>query len=207
MRPRWQFVLIGLLFAAGAAIALSTVLYLAGFIVFSLHETGAWSAPLFGSRGWITLFRSLPWALIALSLAFILILETLVRRYAFAYRMPLVYSLLAIVGVAMAAGPLTAPLHRAPFQAARRGDLPFGGSFYRRYGAERLREVRHGEIESFAPGGFVLLDAGNATSLILIVPDARPDAYGLLKIGDTVSAFGADDGAAFRARGVRPTGF
>ena len=207
MRPKWYFVLKGALFLTGILIALAGVLYLASFAVFAMRETGAWSAPSFGIRGLIPFFRALPATLITLSLVFIVLLETLVRRYSFAYRAPLLYSLLAILAVVMAASPFIAPLHRRPFQAARAGHLPFGGQFYRSFGGGRVKNARHGIIESFVQNGFVLRDTDNATSLVIISPETRVPNAAHFEIDEPIAVFGDEDGAVIKARGIRKTDF
>src|ERR1700722_1425847 len=83
MRPRWQFLLQTTLLAVGVIIAFFALLYLVSFIFFILHENGVWFVPAFGVSGWVALFRRLPWALIGLTIIFIIVLEFLVRRYSF----------------------------------------------------------------------------------------------------------------------------
>ena len=107
-RPRWFFVLRGTLVGIGIGLGLCVVLYLISFILFILRETGVWFTPAFGFRGWFVFFRSLPWVLIGLSLIFTAVLEILVKRYSFAYREPLMYSVLGIVAIVAAGGFLLA---------------------------------------------------------------------------------------------------
>jgi hypothetical protein len=57
MRPRWQFVLQGLLWGFGAILALLVVLYLASLAVFVLRSSGLLFAPFLGPRGWFDIFR------------------------------------------------------------------------------------------------------------------------------------------------------
>src|SRR3989344_3614541 len=97
MRPRWHFVLRAMLYALGVLIAALALVYLASFIMFVLRETGLLFVPSFGFRGVGVFLFSLPWFLILLSLVFVFVLEVLVRRYAFAYRKPLLYSVFGIV--------------------------------------------------------------------------------------------------------------
>ncbi|MBU3925378.1 hypothetical protein KJ854_05620 [Patescibacteria group bacterium] len=96
MRPRWHFVLKTALAAFGVIILVLTVLYLASFIIFVLRQTGVLFVPAFGLQGWFAFFTNLPIFLIGLLIVFIIVLELLVRHYAFAYRRPLLYSAVGI---------------------------------------------------------------------------------------------------------------
>src|ERR1019366_7165464 len=75
MRPRWRFILETVLLGVGSIIVLLTLLYLVSFILFVLHESGAWFVPVFGLPGWVAFFHRLPWVLIGLAIIFIFILE------------------------------------------------------------------------------------------------------------------------------------
>ncbi len=207
MRPKWHFVLTGALFVTGVLIALCVVLYLASFTVFSMRETGAWSAPAFGMDGLAPFLRALPLTLITLSLVFVLVLEALVRRYSFAYRTPLLYSLLAILIIVAIASPFIAPFHRAPFQAARKGKLRVAGQLYRRFAPPRAKNIRHGTVESLVMGGFVLRDIADATSLVLVAPGTRLPNDRPFEIGETVTIFGIEDEGGIRAQAARADGF
>ncbi len=207
MRPKWHFALKGALFVTGTLIVFAVTLCIASFVVFSLRETGAWAAPLYGMRGLPPFFRALPATLVTLSLVFIAILETLVRRYSFAYRAPLLYSLVAVLALVVTASVFMAPLHRAAFRAARHGRMPVGGQLYRQFGVGRARNVRHGTVESLVEGGFVLRDIEDATSLVLVAPETHLPEGMAFNVGDTVTVFGIEDGEAIRAQAARADGF
>lgn len=97
MKPRWHFILKAVLTMVGGMILLFLIVYLISFIIFIERQSGAGFITSFGPRGWARFLVTLPWALIALSLVFIGVLELLVRRYEFAYRRPLLYSALGII--------------------------------------------------------------------------------------------------------------
>ena len=207
MRPKWHFVLAGALFVSGVLIVFCVTLYLASFAVFSMRETGAWTAPLYGTRGLLPFLRAIPVALAALSLLFIAVLETLVRRYSFAYRAPLLYSLIAVLILVVTASVYIAPFHRTPFRAARHGGLRMGGQLYRRFGVGSARNVRHGTIDSLVEGGFVLRNIEDATSLVLVAPETHLPAGMTFKRGDIITVFGIEDGESIRAQNTRTEGF
>jgi len=204
MRPRWHFVLRAMLLALGVALAAFALLYLVSFTVFSLHETGAWFVPVFGPGGWFALFRSLPWVLIALSVVFVIVLELLVRHYSFAYRAPLLYSILGIVLLAAIGGGVAAPFHRGPFRSARGGQLPFAGPLYQHFGLQRIQDIHHGTIVASLPNGFVMESVRGGTSTVIITPQTRLPFGSAFDPGDLVVVFGGEmGGGTIQALGVR----
>jgi hypothetical protein len=135
MRPRWHFVLRASLFFTGLTIVSMALVYLASFIIFFFQRTGAISVPVFGFRGIISFLFSLPWLLILFGIIFVVLLELLIRRYSFAYRRPLLYSLLGIIVFASLVGFVVSKtsLHRGFFARAQERKLPIAGPLYRHY--------------------------------------------------------------------------
>lgn len=208
MRPKWHFVLKTILATVGAVIVFLAALYLVSFIVFTARQSGAWFGPAFGSLGFAALLRSLPWTLILLSLVFVGVLEILARRYAFAYRRPLLYSVAVIIVLVLAGGAAVAPFHRTPFRDMPMHRLPvLTERFYRNFGPPPFpaREFYRGTITESLSDGFVIEDFEGATTTIRIPPrfplrriGAPPPA-----IGDEVVVFGAASGTEISARGIR----
>src|SRR5581483_4753552 len=83
MRPQWYFTLRDILGVIAIVLVLLIAVYLASFIIFVLHQDGAWFVPVFGLAGWWALFNALPWTLISLSAVFIVLLAFLARQYSF----------------------------------------------------------------------------------------------------------------------------
>jgi hypothetical protein len=205
-KPRWFFVLRGTLIGVGIGLALCVILYLISFILFVTRETGVWFTPAFGFRGWFVFFRSLPWVLIALSLIFIAVLEVLVKRYSFAYREPLLYSVLGIVAIVAAGGFLLfeTSLHQSLFDSARRGGLPIIGEFYKGFGTERFNDIHPGVIVGTTTHGFTMqepFEAGRATVVVASDTDFPPDVT--FMPSDTVIVFGSEAGDIIEAVGIR----
>ena len=175
MRPRWQFILQAALLLTGAAILLFALLYLVSFIIFILHETGAWFVPAFGMRGWFALFLRLPWTLIGLVVIFIVVLELLVRRYAFAYHRPLLASALTIVGIVLIGGALISAtrFHSQLFDFARHNGLPVIGGMYRGYGMPGFDDIHRGQIVAMTTGTFVFQEDDGDTSTVILTPVTR----------------------------------
>jgi hypothetical protein len=203
MRPRWHFILGGVLMAISAILVLCITLYVVSFIIFTLKQTGAWFGPAFGARGWLALLFALPWIPILCALLLIATLEILVRRYEFAYQKPLLYSVLVIVSVVAVSGGFVAPLHRAPFRAARENRLPVGGALYRGFGMQRFGDMHRGTVVDMTGNTFIIKDNRGTTSTVIILPETRLP-FGLnVKSGDTVIVVGIEKSGIIRAFGLR----
>ena len=97
MKPRWHFILKTVLWLSGTVIVALLLIFVASLTLFSLRQTGVLFIPAFGFRGIGAFLLSLPWILIVFAVVFIIVLEILVKRYTFAYRRPLLYSILGIL--------------------------------------------------------------------------------------------------------------
>lgn len=140
MRPRWHFAAQAALLAVGVILFALALLYVASFVVFIMHQTGLWRAPGFGWVGLRAFLFSLPWLLLAAALIFLVILEVLVKRYAFAYGRPLFYSVIGIVLLVIVGGFLVerTSLHRGLLRQAKENRLPWVGPLYRNYNFDKF---------------------------------------------------------------------
>lgn len=214
MRPRWHFVLRAALAVLGVVLVLLVGLYLVSFVVFVARTTDIGFLPEFGMRGVGYFLYSLPWLVIGIAFVFVLVLEVLVRRYAFAYRRPLLYTVVAgLVFVALGGAalayytPIHGPSHR----------LPIAQPVYQHYESLPVHEVKRGRV----------VEMHNGEPEIRIAPPmARPaihpgeeregkrirvrtnkgtkKAQGReLRVGDDIMIFGEEDGDDIRAFGIR----
>ena len=205
MQPRWHFILRAILAAVGGVMILLALLYVASFVLFYLRETGIWFVPVFGSHGWFEFFASLPWLLILLALVFIVILEILVRRYAFAYRQPLLYSAIAIMLIVVLGGIILerTSFHEQLFRFAEENRLPFAGAFYRNFGNGEPRRVHVGAVVSTTSDGFIIQGRHHETTRVIVAPETNFPPGTQLFTGDTVVVFGDRDDGLIYARGIR----
>lgn len=205
MRPKWHFILKAILIAVGGSLLGLTVLYLVSFIFFILRHTGVWFVPIFGLRGWYEFLFSLPWLLIALALIFIIILELLVRHYAFAYRRPLLYSSLAIVLVVVVGGLVVAstPFHRSLFEDAEQDRLPLAGPIYRQFGRQAFQQIHPGLITATTSTGFLITDRRGRLLQIVLTPRTRLPFGEDFAIGDVIVVFGPEDNKMVQAFGIQ----
>ena len=207
MIPHWHFVLKTVLMITGGILALLVLLYLASFVVFSLRQTGAWFAPIFGAAGWYSLLRSMPWILVALLAIFIIVLAILVRRYAFVYKHPFVYLFIGIVAVVAIGGFAIAqtPFHQFLFDSSRHGRLPVLSGFYRGFGPQRVGEIHRGTVISTTTDGFILQDANGDTSTAVFGSRLRTPPNRMPTIGSDVVIFGSENqSGTITIQGIQP---
>lgn len=205
MRPRWHFVLKATLIVIGIVLSIFASVYVVSFAIFSMHRSGAWFVPAFGSAGVREFIASLPWVLILLAVLFVIVLEVLVRQYSFAYRRPLFYSAFGVVVIATLGSVAFSQggFHEEMFRRAQRGELPLGGQFYRKAGMHRMGHVTTGSILTLGEGGFTIVDTGGETVTVKITPVTRLP-YGMdFSAGDIVVIFGNRDDGTIEADGVR----
>ena len=205
-RPHWFFVLRGTLVGVGIGLVLCVILYLFSFILFITRETGVWFVPAFGFRGWFVFFRSLPWILIGLSIIFVVLLEIFVKRYSFAYREPLMYSVLGIVIIVAAGGFLLfeTSLHQRLLDSARHGGLPVIGMFYQGFGMEHFNDIHPGVIVGTTTDGFVMQEPFEAEQATVVMASDTDFPPGVTFMpSDTVVVFGNEASDIIEAVGIR----
>lgn len=205
MLPRWHYVLKAILAISGAIMLSLALLFLASFIIFYLRQSGVWFAPGFGLRGIGVFLTSLPWLLILVAVVFVVVLEVLVKHYAFAYRQPLLYSALGIVLLVTLGGIAVAKtsFHGEFLRQAREHRLPFGEPLYREFGVKGARNVHPGNISELTENGFILSTRHDEDLTITVTPQTRfPIGYDLAE-GDLVVVMGEREGDTVEAFGVR----
>lgn len=208
MRPRWYFVLLDALAVIAIVIALLIVVYLASFIIFVLHQSGAWFVPVFGFAGWFALFYALPWVLIALSGLFVIGLAFFAKRYPFGYKWPLVYSVLGVFFLIVAVSFLfvqtsfSNALFNAPVPRALLGE------YYPGVGILAPNDIHRGEIVAVTPYGFLLENlSGSETSSVVIASETEITFPGLFQVGDNVVIVGDRSATGtIRAFGIEKIG-
>ena len=209
MKPRWHFVLRTSLVAVGALLVSSAVLYLVSFIFFMLRQTGVWFVPAFGLSGWAHFLSALPWLLIGLALVFIAVLELLVRHYAFAYRRPLLVSVLVVMGLVLIGGFIverSTPLHQKLYRQAEHNRLPLAGPMYRQYGYQRFPDIRPGIILATSSRGCLVRDARGELFQVIVSPRTRLPLGADFNIGDRIIIFGPQHDGVIEAFGLQPIG-
>lgn len=209
MRPRWHFFLLSALAATGTLILLLGLFYIASLSVFFLRDNGVLFAPSFGMRGWFSLMRSIPWLLVLLAIPFVVLLEILVRRYAFVYRKPLLVPLLGIVFLVALGGYVIAQtsFHRQMQFFARHNELPapLGAAYGSAMRPPPPPDAYYGAISSLTPDGFTLFDEDHDSTTTVVVTAQTRLPYGAdFKVGERVFVMGdAVSTGTIQAFGVR----
>ena len=205
MRPKIYFILKAILVGLGAAVIAIFILYLISFIVFALRISGIWFAPGFGFYGVKIFLVSLPWLLILIAIILILILEILVEHFSFAYRLPILYSVLGIITLVLLGSFALSQIKIHPylFQKAQEKNLPVAGKFYRDFGAGKFRNAHRGVVSEITEKGFKIETPGNEILNIIITPETRFPFGKDIKENDSVMILGERDNGAVRAFGVR----
>jgi len=205
MRPKWHFVFKGVLVTLGVVLVTLVILYIVSFLIFVLREAGVLFIPAFGLGGLGAFLLSIPWVLVLVAGLFFFFLEILVRRYSFAYKKPLVYSLLGIIGIVVIGSGvvLVTGVHQNLSQRAEEIGVPFVGPLYRGYLPEQFELVHGGAIEKITDEGFLLLDRRGdefeiiVTSKTMIAPDLE------LLAGTSVMVVGEEREKVIEAMGIR----
>jgi hypothetical protein len=205
MRPRWQFITRTILFIVGMVLVGLTLLFVASFIVFNLRQNGTWYIPSFGMRALGIFLMAMPWLLIMGAATFIIILQILVKRYAFGYGRPLMYSALGIIVLALVGGILLArtPLHRGLFEQAESDGLPFAGTFYLHFGENNFDQITVGAIQTITPPTFVILAPNNELYTVVVTPTTQTPFGAHFDTDDIVVVLGARNDHTIQALGMR----
>jgi len=207
MRPKWHFVLQASLLAVGTVVVSLALVYMASLFLFIFRETGIWMAPAFGWHGIIVFLFSLPWLLILLVLLFIVILEILVRHYAFAYRMPLIYSGLAIIFLVGVGGLLVivTPFHEKMADCPEEGGPPpCRMGFYRDLDPDRHQNLHEGTIVQISGRNYTIVNRRQEQLLIVVTPETRLPFGTSFAEGDKIVVIGEREGFQVNAFGISP---
>lgn len=203
MRPRWHFILQTVFAVVGAFTVLLMILYLVSFIFSSLHESGVWFVPAFGSEGWFELFATLPWILVFTAIFFTIFLEILVNRFSFGHRQPILYTVVGIIILVLFGSIIAEPFHREVFRAAHDQDFPIFGGFYRYYGAPHLSNTHVGFIYATTSEGFTLENRDDEMLNIVVGPKTSFPLGVEFEKGDIVIVFGNRINDTIQAQGIR----
>ena len=206
MRPKWRFVANTAALLFGVILALLILFYLASFIVFISHKSGAWFAPAFGLRGLYIFLTSFPWLIMAVAALFIFAVLFLIRKYAFAYGRPLLYSSLIVIALVIIAGFAIAQtsLHKGLFLMAQDEHLPFAGRLYRENGLMgRPGNIISGVIVEMIDDGFNMESRRDEVVTVVITPQTRLPFGADFEPGDAVVVLGDREDNKVRAFGIR----
>lgn len=206
VKPKFHFVLRALLLISGLVAAGLLLLYLISFVFFIMRANGLWQVPAFGLRGWGLLFSSLPWLLLLVIGFFVIVMEILVKHFSFAYRRPVLYSVVAIVVFLGLTGFMIAQtsLHQNLWeQAEAETGLPLAGPLYGMLRTSDPADFHRGTVLSTTTMGFAMLNLSEEI-LSIEIDSATRKPYELdIRPGDMVMVIGERQDNEVRAFGVR----
>lgn len=207
MRPRWHFVLETVLFTLGILFLVIAVPYLVSFVIFLLIRTGLLFAPVFGLSGVRVLLLSLPWVLILISVAMIIGLEALLKKYPFTYKKPLVYSLFLVLAVAVAGGFFFSKIgaHERLYRFVENRQIAGHGRTIILGGinGEVSDRATPGVVTVIRQNEFDLLSGEKEIYTVIMGPKTQIPRENPLTVGDNVVVFGERDGWTIEAFGVK----
>jgi len=205
MKPRSYFIIRTILLLASVVVVAFVLFFFMSFILFTLRQTGLLLVPIFGFQGIRILMASFPWILLLLILISIVFLELLIKKYTFAYRRPLLYSIIAIMLFTSIGGFIVAqtPFHDEFYKRAQSNRLPFAGPLYHSFGLERLDDIHRGTITAIIENGFQMENLHGEIVTIIISDETRFPLSTNFKEGDSILVLGNQDNGVIQAFGIR----
>lgn len=208
MRPRWYFLLQTALAVMGAGFLLFGLFYTASVVVLLVRTSGALRVSDFGPEGWFAFLFMLPWMFVLGAVLFLFILESVLRRFAFAYRQPVLYSVALLLALAVVGAIVLdrMEMHQGirAFSSAH-GLTPVEG-FYRTMDGRRPCCVVTGRIvENGATRILIERPDGTVTQVFFDARTRFPDGRSFAT-SNIVVLFGDGDDASVSAKGVRVIG-
>jgi hypothetical protein len=180
MHSRAYFAAQAALVVLGAVLLFLLILFLATFIVFAMQEDGGFFAINFGPVGWGVFFTSFPWIMLLLSLALVLILWILLRRYSLVYHQPFLYVLLVLI-VTISLSYLFIPassIHGGIYRYLSRNPIPLVSGVYD-FETTPVSDVYRGQVVTISTSSFILANDFGRTSTVLVSPgnNINPGSY------------------------------
>jgi hypothetical protein len=190
MHSRGYFLARAILTIIAAALVFLFIFFVTTFIIFALQLNGGFYATGFGPSGWLIFLSALPWSLLLLSIALVLLLWILLRRYAVIYHQPFLYVLLMLVVVlSLAYFFLSASsLHGGIFRYVSRYPVPVVTGVYE-FETTPMSGIYRGQVVALATSSFILANGLGQTSTVLLSPAASSELEGL-EPGNYVIIFG-----------------
>lgn len=212
MKSHGYFLLRTILGVLGVFLLSLCLVFLFSFILFGLRKSGVALAPGFGPQGFILFAMSLPWMLILITVAFLAVLEILIRKYSFVYKKPILYSLLAVFGITTLITLLlpSFAIHNSVFRAyrpeigGREMDMPPIGRFYRGFGMPHPPDLVRGVVVDFATGTLIISTDDGVTSSVIFSDLTKIFPGTKMRNGDELLIFGPrSTSGVIQAFGVR----
>lgn len=206
MKPRWHFILQTVLAISAILIIVLALLFLSSFIIFLLRQNGLLYITSFGPRAIREIFIFFPWLFFIAVIVFIFVLEILVRRYAFAYRQPLLYTILSIVVLVIAGSYIVdkTSLHHELYRGSQQYGYPIAGPLYKKVMIHHSPNVTPGVIMVLRNDGFTMRSYIQENINVIVLPETKLPYGAAFSSGDFVVVFGPLHNGTIQALGIRP---
>lgn len=214
MRPRLFFTLQLAAVVLVSILVLLISVFIFNFILFSIRINSHDAFLSFGPRGIMAFLMFFPWGFLIFDAALICILEWLLRRFKFGYRLPILYVLGALLVITFATGFAVdrGTGFNERLMIREEGGRYVPPPFNMMYGGAR-RPPHDGicrcTIKEIGEGTLVVEDyhRGVTTTLQILLPANDPRATSTdLQVGDVVMVAGDRDEDTIRAFGVHKAG-
>lgn len=200
---RINFLIKEILVVLGVVLGLFLAVFLFSLALFQLRLSGLWFAGRFGIPALAPLLVGLPWLLLLIVGVLALGLETLLKRFGFCYRRPLVYSFLIVTVSVVGAGFAVekARLHQYLFDTMQSRKVPASGILYKRL--QPSGPVYLGYISTITPAEFVLAGLEGKSVRVFVTNQTATPQMKQLETGDFVLVLGSPVPEGVLAKGVR----
>ena len=203
MRPHWQFVLQGVALITAVVFAIGVLVYVASFVLYILQWSGAVYAPQFGTYGLVAFVLTIPWRLALVGLILLALIHVLVKRFAFSYHRPFLYTIVGVLVFTFVSALFIAQTSVHDQVRARMTDqpLPLLASLYE---TDRPAELlTFGTIVDVAGDTYVLETATG--ELLTVITTKRTRLSRTLEHNTQVIVLGERIEGTITARGIRPS--
>ncbi|MFA7286693.1 MAG: hypothetical protein WC052_03490 [Patescibacteria group bacterium] len=206
MRPRWHFLIRGILFVTMVLFGFAVVIFVGSLAMFIMRMNGTFFMPAFGAPGFGILFWSFPWLVAGFAGLVLLALVYLVKHFQFAYRQPLVYSAVVLFILFLVGSFLfdRVRLHRTFADQALRRHVPFAEPFYRSLDTRETPRVNVGTVAEWTDDGFTMTLRNGDDVRVVVTRQTRLPSGLDLKMGDVVIVLGNHNNGIIMADGLRP---
>ena len=202
MRPRWPFVLRGILILLLAGVIICFALFVMIILTISLRETGMMQLPIFGAPGLFHFFLNLPWLIILGIFIALIVVEILFRKFQFGYRTPALITL-GIIGITTVLGGIFLS-SIGPRNIAKQIRSNNFIRFQMHEGPEftKRRPLTHGIIRELNTSD-ILIETDDETIRVLFDNSTQfPDGKAILSVGSPVFVGGLREGNVMHAFGI-----
>jgi hypothetical protein len=217
MRSKKYFTIRLIVLIVVAILVLLISSLLVSFIVFSISVSGRSALLGFGWKGIGTFLLTFPWVWLAIDAILLIVLDNLLNRFKFGYRLPLMYLLLINIALSVGVGVIIdqTRLHRDLEMDAGHGQLPFFNGMYTHVRRPPHEEgVFRGTVLQVSNDSFTIVDADpdidpNATSTatstppITVLMPPSTDVQIIVHVGEEVIVAGDVNGNTIRAFGIQ----